>query len=430
MAFEPIYIVDGARTPFLKARNAPGPFSASDLAVQAARELLLRQPFAPDALGEVVVGCAAPSPDETNIGRVITLRLGCGNEVPGWTVMRNCASGMQALDSALLTLQSGRADLTLAGGVDALSRAPVLFSDEMVNWLAGWNNAKGIKRKFAAAGKLRPKHLAPVIGLLRGLTDPVAGLSMGQTAENLAHRFGITRRQMDEYAARSHARTLRAQQDGAFGSIVPLVDAKGRLYPADDGVRPDSTPEKLSSLKPVFDRPWGNITAGNSSQVTDGAAMLLLASERAVEKWGLRPLGRILDVQWAALDPAYMGLGPVHAATPILQRHGMALNEPDLWEINEAFAAQVLACIAAWQDDEWCREHLGTPALGRLDEDRLNVDGGAIAIGHPVGASGARIVLHLLHALRARKLRRGMAAICIGGGQGGAMLVETCGSET
>ncbi len=430
MAFEPIYIVDGARTPFLKARNAPGPFSASDLAVQAARELLLRQPFAPDALGEVVVGCAAPSPDETNIGRVITLRLGCGNKVPGWTVMRNCASGMQALDSALLTLQSGRADLALAGGVDALSRAPVLFSDEMVNWLAGWNNAKGIKRKFAAAGKLRPKHLAPVIGLLRGLTDPVAGLSMGQTAENLAHRFGITRRQMDEYAARSHARTLRAQQDGAFGSIVPLVDAKGRLYPEDDGVRPDSTPEKLSSLKPVFDRPWGNITAGNSSQVTDGAAMLLLASERAVEKWGLRPLGRILDVQWAALDPAYMGLGPVHAATPILQRHGMALNEPDLWEINEAFAAQVLACIAAWQDDEWCREHLGTPALGRLDEDRLNVDGGAIAIGHPVGASGARIVLHLLHALRARKLRRGMAAICIGGGQGGAMLVETCGSET
>lgn len=430
MAFEPIYIVDGARTPFLKARNAPGPFSASDLAVQAARELLLRQPFAPDSLGEVVVGCAAPSPDETNIGRVITLRLGCGNKVPGWTVMRNCASGMQALDSALLTLQSGRADLALAGGVDALSRAPVLFSDEMVNWLAGWNNAKGIKRKFAAAGKLRPKHLAPVIGLLRGLTDPVAGLSMGQTAENLAHRFGITRRQMDEYAARSHARTLRAQQDGAFGSIVPLVDAKGRLYPEDDGVRPDSTPEKLSSLKPVFDRPWGNITAGNSSQVTDGAAMLLLASERAVEKWGLRPLGRILDVQWAALDPAYMGLGPVHAATPILQRHGMALNEPDLWEINEAFAAQVLACIAAWQDDEWCREHLGTPALGRLDEDRLNVDGGAIAIGHPVGASGARIVLHLLHALRARKLRRGMAAICIGGGQGGAMLVETCGSET
>ena len=425
MAFKPIYIVDGARTPFLKARNAPGPFSASDLAVQAGRELLLRQPFSPEALDEVIVGCAAPASDETNIGRIIALRLGCGHAVPGWTVMRNCASGMQALDSALLNLQSGRADLIMAGGVDALSRAPVLFSDEMVKWLGGWNASKTLGARLSQLGRLRLSHLAPIIGLLRGLTDPVVGLSMGQTAENLADRFGISRRQMDEYASRSHARTLRAQQDGSLDEVVPLVDGRGKLYPHDDGVRADSTPEKLSALKPVFDRPWGNITAGNSSQVTDGAAMLILASERAVEQWGLRPLGRILDVQWAALDPAVMGLGPVHAATPILERHGMGLNTPDLWEINEAFAAQVLACMAAWEDEGWCREHLGRSAMGRLDEERLNVDGGAIAIGHPVGASGARIVLHLLHALRTRGLRRGMAAICIGGGQGGAMLVET-----
>lgn len=426
MAFEPIYIVDGSRSPFLKARNEPGPFSASDLAVQTARELLLRQPFLPSDLDEVIVGCAAPSPDETNIGRVVSLRLGCGDKVPGWTVMRNCASGTQALDSALLTIQSGRADLILAGGVDALSRAPVLFSDDMVRWLAQWNASKGIGARFSALGRLRPQHFAPVIGLLRGLTDPVVGLSMGQTAEKLAHQFGITRREMDEYAARSHARTLRAQQEGAFEEIVPLVDSKGKLYAQDDGVRSDSTPEKLASLKPVFDRPWGNITAGNSSQVTDGAAMLLLASERAVQRWNLQPLGRILDIQWAALDPAVMGLGPVHAATPILERHGLGLNDPDLWEINEAFAAQILACIAAWQDDEWCLENLARPALGRLDQDRLNVDGGAIAIGHPVGASGARVVLHLLTALRARNLRLGMAGICVGGGQGGAVLLETC----
>lgn len=425
MAFQPIYIIDGARTPFLKARNAPGPFSASDLAVQAGRELLLRQPFPPEALSEVVVGCASPGPDETNIGRVVALRLGCGHKVPGWTVMRNCASGMQALDSALLTLQSGRADLVLAGGVDALSHAPVLFNREMVAWLGGWNASKNLGQRLAQLGRLRPRHLAPVIGLLRGLTDPVVGLSMGQTAENLADQFKISRREMDEYAARSHARTVRAQQDGAFDEIIPLVDTRGKRYAQDDGVRGDSTPEKLSSLKPVFDRPWGNITAGNSSQVTDGAALLLLASERAVEQWGLRPLGRILDVEWAALDPAVMGLGPVHAATPILERHRLGLNDPDLWEINEAFAAQVLGCLAAWEDEAWCREHLGRAALGRLDTDRLNVDGGAIAIGHPVGASGARILLHLLHALRARGLRRGMAAICIGGGQGGAMLVET-----
>jgi acetyl-CoA C-acetyltransferase len=207
--------------------------------------------------------------------------------------------------------------------------------------------------------------------------------------------------------------------------ITPLIDTQGKLYPDDDGVREDSTPERLAKLKPVFDKPWGNITAGNSSQVTDGAAMLVLASEAAVAKWNLRPLGRIVDSQWAGLDPAQMGLGPVHAATPILQRHGLGLNDLDLWEINEAFAAQVLGCLAAWRDEAYCQAHFGTPAWGSLDPAKLNVDGGAIAIGHPVGASGARIVLHLLDALKRRGAKRGMAAICIGGGQGGAMLVET-----
>ncbi|MBO9354671.1 acetyl-CoA C-acetyltransferase [Bordetella petrii] len=425
MAHAPIYVVDGARSPFLKARNAPGPFAAADLAVQAGRALLLRQPFAPADLDEVIVGCAAPSPDEVNIGRVIALRLGCGHRVPGWTVMRNCASGMQALDSAIANIHTGRASLVLAGGVDALSRAPLLVSDAMTRWLARWNAARGASARLAALRGFPWRGLAPVIGLLKGLTDPVVGLSMGQTAENLAARFHIGRAAMDAYAARSHTRALAARAAGALDEIVPLVDARGTLYPHDDGVRDDSTPERLAKLRPVFDKPWGNITAGNSSQVTDGAALLLLASEDAVRRWNLRPLGRIIDTQWAGLDPAQMGLGPVHAATPILQRHGLGLDDLDLWEINEAFAAQVLGCLAAWEDESYCREHLGTGAWGALDQNRLNVDGGAIALGHPVGASGARIVLHLLQALRARGLRRGMAAICIGGGQGGAMLVET-----
>ncbi|NYT84652.1 acetyl-CoA C-acetyltransferase [Pollutimonas harenae] len=426
MAFAPVYIVDGARSPFLKARNAPGPFSASDLAVQAGRELLLRQTFTPDELDEVIVGCAAPSPDETNIGRIIALRLGCGHKVPGWTVMRNCASGMQALDSGLMSIQTGRCDLVLAGGVDALSRAPILLSDEMVQWLATWRKSHSLGQKLATLKKLRPRYLSPVIGLLKGLTDPVVGLSMGQTAENLAHQFGISRQAMDAYATQSHQRALAGQQSGAFHEIVPLADEKGQLYAQDDGIRADSTPSKLAQLKPVFDKPWGNITAGNSSQVTDGAALLLLASQAAVDRWQLKPLGRITDVQWAALDPAVMGLGPVMAATPLLERHQLGLNDLDLWEINEAFSAQVLGCLAAWNDQAWCRKELGRDALGLLDPDRLNVDGGAIALGHPVGASGARIVLHLLNALRARRMQRGIATICIGGGQGGAMLVETC----
>ena len=419
----PVYIVDGARTPFLKARNAPGPFAASDLAVQAGRGLLLRQPFAPSDLDEVILGCAAPSPDEVNIGRVLALRLGCGERVPGWTVMRNCASGMQAVDSAAANIQSGRAHLVLAGGTDALSRAPLLFSDAMVRWLAGWYATKTAGQKFAALRRFRPGFLAPVIGLLKGLTDPVVGLSMGQTAENLALRFGITRRQMDDYSAQSHRRTLAAREAGRFGEVVPLLDRDGTIHAADDGVRADSTAEKLATLRPVFDKPFGNITAGNSSQVTDGAALLLLASEQAVARWNLKPLGRLVDSQWAGLEPAEMGLGPVHASTPILQRHGLGLNDLAAWEINEAFAAQVLGCLAAWQDEGYCREQLNLPgALGSIDATRLNADGGAIAIGHPVGASGARIVLHLLHRLHAGQ--KGMATICIGGGLGGAMLIE------
>jgi acetyl-CoA C-acetyltransferase len=422
----PIYVIDGARTPFLKARNRPGPFAASDLATDAGRALLLRQPFAPTDLDEVILGCAAPSVDEVNIGRVVALRMGCGHKVPGWTVMRNCASGMQALDSAIDSMRVGRSQLVLAGGVDALSRAPLLFSDAMVAWLASWYAAKTLGRRATLLTKFRPAYLAPVVALMKGLTDPVVGLLMGQTAENLAFRFGISRREMDEFAARSHVRVLAAQREGRFANeIVPLYDRVGSVYAADDGVREDSTPDNLAKLKPFFDRKYGNVTAGNSSQVTDGAAWLLLATEEAVRRYGLVPRGRIVDSQWAALDPAQMGLGPVYAATPLLQRHGLALDDVDGFEINEAFAAQVIACLRAWQDDAFCRDELGlSGALGAIDEALLNPDGGAIALGHPVGASGARIVLHLLNTLERTGGRRGIASICIGGGQGGAMLVE------
>ena len=426
MAFQPVYVVDGARTPFLKARNAPGPFSASDLAVQTGRTLLLRQPFLPEELDEVILGCASPSPDEVNIGRVAALRMGCGHKVPAWTVMRNCASGMQAIDSAIANIHSGRAELVLAGGTDALSHAPLFYNKTMVQWFAGMMQARSLGEKIAAFARLKPAAaLSPVVGILKGLTDPMVGLSMGQTAENLAWQFGITRQQMDEFAVQSHLRVVQGRAAGHYGEIIPLVDAQGKVYGEDDGVRADSSLSGLTKLKPYFDKKYGRITPGNSSQITDGAAWLILASEAAVEKWQLQPLGKITDTQWAGLDPAQMGLGPVHAATPILQRHGWGLEAIDVWEINEAFAAQVLGCLAAWASDDYCRDELGlSSALGNLPIDKLNVDGGAIALGHPVGASGARIVLHLLHVLRARQGKRGVAAICIGGGLGGAMLVE------
>ncbi|MGD8408462.1 MAG: acetyl-CoA C-acetyltransferase [Thiohalophilus sp.] len=421
----PVFIVDGSRTPHLKARNKPGPFAAADLLLGCTRPLMLRQPFDPGEIDEVITGCVMPGPDEANIARVAALRLGLGEHVPAWTVQRNCASGMQALDSAAKDIALGRAELVLAGGVDAMSHAPVLWNEQMVTWLGAWMSARSLGQRLKTLRQLRLQHLKPVIALLRGLTDPVVGLSMGQTAENLAWQFGISRQEMDEFAVRSHQRLAAAQQEGRLDEIEPLYDKHGRVYEHDDGIRADSTVAQLAKLRPVFDKPFGNVTAGNSAQVTDGAAMLLLASEKAVKQYNLPVLGRLLDANWAALEPAQMGLGPVHAMTPLMQRHNLKPEDIDYWEINEAFAAQVLACLRAWEDSDYCKRELGLRgAMGSIDQQRLNVDGGGISLGHPVGDSGARIVLHLLKVLEQHKAKRGMASLCIGGGQGGAMLVE------
>jgi acetyl-CoA C-acetyltransferase len=420
-----VFVVDGARTPFLKAKTGLGPFTGSDLAVNAARGLLMRQPFEPNAFDEVIVGAAMPSSEEANIARVISLRLGCGDKVPAWTVMRNCASGLQALDSAAVNILAGRSSLVLAGGTDAMSHAPLLYGPAMANWFAAFATAKTPGRKAALATRFRLSYLKPVVAILNGLTDPIVKLSMGSTAEIVAKRFGITRTMMDEYAVESHRRAAFAADNGHLGEIEPMYGSDGTVYAADDGVRRDSNVEKLGTLKPVSDKPHGNVTAANSSQVTDGAAMLILASEDVVKEYGLKPLGRIVDTHWGALDPAEMGLGPVHAITPLLMRHGLTWADIDAAEINEAFAAQVLGCLAAWESDAYCKEHFGLDrAFGKLDRAKLNVDGGAIALGHPIGASGARVVLHVLKVLERTGGKRGVASLCIGGGQGGAMLVE------
>jgi len=420
-----VYIVDGARTPFLKAKGKPGPFSASDLAVSAGRELLDRQSFSPKELSEVVIGCVMPSPDEANIGRLIALRLGCGKAMPAWTVQRNCASGMQALDSAAKDIAEGRHELVLAGGTEAMSRAPLLFNDDYTNWVAGLMSAKDWKGKLKEWIQFRPSFLKPVIALLKGLSDPMVNLSMGQTAENVAYRFNITRAQMDQFALESHQLAAAGQDNRHYSEVQTVFGTTGDFYTADDGIRRDSSMQKLATLKPFFDKKFGSVTAGNSSQVSDGAALLLLASKDAVKKYNLPVLARIVDVQWAGVDPAEMGLGPVNATSQLLKRQHLQMDNIDYWEINEAFAAQVLGCLAAWESDEYCRKNLGLDhAVGKLDRSRLNVDGGAIALGHPVGASGARIVLHLAETLRRQNAQKGIATICIGGGQGGAMLIE------
>jgi acetyl-CoA C-acetyltransferase len=419
-----VYIVDGNRTPFLKA-NGIGPFTAADLAVEAGSVLLNRLPISPADIDELIIGCAIPSPDESNIARIIALRLGCGENVPAYTVMRNCASGMQALDSAAMQIANGRSQLILAGGTDAMSHAPLLFNRKMTAWLVSWMGAKSFRKRIGLLTEFRPAFLAPVIALLRGLTDPVVGLNMGETAEELAFRFQISREEMDFFSCESHKKLAQAYAEKRMNEVTPTIDNKGQLYTQDTGIRPDSTIEKLGTLKPFFDKKYGMVTAGNSSQISDGACLLLLAGAEAIQKHNLPVLGKIVDSQWSALNPSEMGLGPVHAATPIMKRHHLKPNDFDCWEINEAFAAQVLACLAAWNDDEYCKTHfklkeaMGAPAL-----EKLNQAGGAIAAGHPIGASGARIVLHVLQQLKQNQGHRGMASICIGGGQGGAMYLE------
>ena len=421
-----VFVVDGARTPFLKAKGAPGEFSAADLAVAAARPVLARLPFAPTAFDEVIVGCVIPAPDEANIARIIALRLGCGKSVPAYTVQRNCASGLQALSNARERIALGQADLILAGGTEVMSRAPIQWNAAMVGWLAGMMRARNPLQRLGALARFRLGNLKPVFTLLLGLTDPLVKLNMGQTAEIVAHRFGIGRADMDGYALASHQR-LSAAFDGETmkDEIAHLYDTRGKFYFEDTGLRRDTTAEQLAKLKPVFDRKYGYVTSGNSSQVTDGAAMLVVASEAAVQKYQLPVLGELLDDAWAGVEPGQMGLGPVHAVAKLLKKHNIKMNDLAQMELNEAFAAQVLGCQAAWSSAEYCRDELGLEQpLGPMDSARLNPEGGAIAIGHPIGASGARIALHLLRSLKRRGGGLGVATLCIGGGQGGAMLVK------
>ncbi|MGH6789422.1 MAG: acetyl-CoA C-acetyltransferase [Pseudolabrys sp.] len=427
MTQRPVYIVDGARTPFIKARGKPGPFTPVDLAVQCGRPLLLRQPFAPDAFDQVILGCVNVIADEMNPARVAALRLGMGETMTAFTVQINCGSGMQSIDTAYRYIRDGGANMILAGGAESLSHAPLVFNRRAVAWFARLMSARDPWSKLVAALGLRPAMLAPVIGLERGLTDPITDLNMGQTAELVGHLFHISRREADEYAAQSQQRLAQAQQDGHFkGEVEPAFARDGTVYDHDDGVRPDSTADSLAKLKPAFERPWGKVTPGNSSQITDGASWVILASEDAVKEHKLTPKAVIRDSEWSAIDPSVMGLGPVFCSTAIMKRHDFALDDIELWELNEAFAAQVLGCLAAWADDEFCRNALGLPgAAGKIPRDKLNVDGGAIGAGHPVGASGNRIVLHLVNAMHRLGLKRGIATECIGGGQGGAMLIET-----
>ncbi|MEK7123403.1 MAG: acetyl-CoA C-acetyltransferase [Patescibacteria group bacterium] len=425
-----VFIVDGLRTPFLKASGPLSPFSASDLAVYAARPLFARMPFEASEIDEVIIGCVGQPAAEQNIARVIALRLGCGKYVPAYTVHRNCASGLQALANGYDAISSGRADLILAGGTEAMSHSPIQYSQKMADWFAKFSRAKSVMEKIKLLTRLRLSYLKPVITLLLGLFDSLYNMSMGQTAEKVAYRFGITRKEQDEFALESHKKLAAAQDAGLLKEeITPIFDSRGNIYTEDNGLRRDSTMKGLAKPKPAFDKKYGTVTPGNSSQITDGAAMLILASEEAVKKYNLPVLGEIIDYAFAGVDPTEIGLGPVNATAKLLVKNNLAMDDIGQVELNEAFAAQALGCQAALESEDYAKKELGLEKpLGKIKSERLNPEGGAIAMGHPVGASGARIILHLARVLKNKEL--GVATLCIGGGQGGAMLIRALKSPT
>ena len=421
-------VVAGARTPFAKVGTALAGVLPHDLMRAALREAMERAEIRPDDVDEVIVGNIAQPAEATNIARVAALMAGVPRHVPAFTVNRNCASAMQAIADAALRVRTGRANVVLAGGTESMSHIPLLFSEEAKAAFFRLFRARTAMDRLRAALAFRPRHFKPIIALEVGLTDYTCGLNMGDTAEVLAREFQIGREEQDRFALESHRRAVAAWADGRLRSeIVPVSIPPGHreLVTRDVGPRETQTMEALTKLRPYFDRRYGTVTVGNTCPVTDGAAAVVVASGAFVRERGLPALGRVRSWGFAGLDPSRMGLGPVFASARALDEAGLTLQDMELVEINEAFAAQVLACLRAFESDRFAREELGRDrAMGTIDRSRLNVNGGAIALGHPVGATGARLVLTLLLEMARRGVERGLATLCIGGGQGGAMVLE------
>jgi acetyl-CoA C-acetyltransferase/acetyl-CoA acyltransferase len=397
---------------------------ADELGRSAVSALLARSGVDPERVDEVIFGCVGQPARTPNLARVIALRAGVPERVPAVTVQRNCASGFESLTQAAEKNAAGSGQVFIVGGVESMSRAPFLFREEAREKWTRLGRAAAPADKLRALAAFRPRDFLPVPALKMALRDPVCEMSMGTTAETLAREFHIGRKEQDAFARSSHRKAGLASA-ALLEEIAPVFPGNGRVLDADNGIRSEDKLEKLEQLPPVFERRGGTVTAGNSSQVTDGAVALLVASEAMAEKLGIEPLGRLADWHYSGCDPARMGLGPAHAIADLFRHTRGKLEDFDLFEINEAFAAQVLAVLRALESPDYCRRHLGWESgLGRIPEDRLNVSGGAIAIGHPVGATGARLVLTALKELRRRKQTRALAAACVGGGQGVAVHLE------
>ena len=421
-----IAVVDGIRTPFCKAGTDFQAISAQKLAAIVIRELLERTSIDLQLIDEVIVGCVANPVDAANVGRVAALMAGLPHQSRAYTVSRNCASGFESVTSGYEKIVSEAAQVVIAGGTESMTNIPLIFNKHMTGLFANLMRSKSTMQKLKTIATFRPHFLKPIVGVVCGLTDPVCGLNMGQTAENIAKRYGITREEQDAFALESHNKAL-ASREKLAAEIMPVPvepDYKSTCI-QDNGPREGQSLEALAKLKPYFDRHSGTVTVGNACPLTDGASALLMMKESKASELGMEPLGYIKSYSYEGLDPAVMGLGPVYAISSALKKANMSLDEMSFVEINEAFAAQVLGCIKLIESDDFARQHLGRDqAIGKLEPERLNVNGGAVALGHPVGVTGNRLILTALRELQRRNDSHAIVSLCIGGGQGGAIVLE------
>ncbi|WP_294966046.1 thiolase family protein [Sulfurimonas sp.] len=428
MKNERIAILSGLRTPMAKAGGKFKELQADTLGARLIRELMMNSPIGFDEVDEVIIGNVSQPIHAANIARVISLRAGFPESTPAMTVNRNCSSGMQSITSAASKIYANEGKVYLCGGVESMSNIPFIYNKKMTSLFVQLSRSRTYLDRARTILGFRPTFLKPIVGLMSGLTDPVSGLMMGSTAEILVRDFGISREEQDEYSIQSHEKALKAKKSGRFDQeITPLVydEVHGKFLDHDDGIREGLTLKKLARLRPFFDKKNGTITAANSSQVTDAAAAVILMSESEAKKRGLKPLGFLREYSYQGLEPKRMGLGPVFATHDLLLKTGLSMKDMDLIEINEAFASQVIACQKAFASKAFAKTHFGDDeAIGEINPDILNVNGGSIALGHPVGMTGTRLIITLLHELKNRGLQRGLATLCIGGGQGAALLLE------
>ena len=422
---ERLVIVDGIRTPFCKMGTSLATLGADELGRIAVNALLLRTGLDPALIDEVIFGCVAQPADAANVSRVIALRAGIPQSVPAMTVHRNCASGFEAFTTAYERMNAGRGSVFIVGGTESMSQVPLLFKQSAANKFAGLLRAKSLLQKLGAFSAFRPGDFAPRIGLKLGLTDPVSGLNMGDTAEVLAREFSISREEQDAFALRSHQRAVAAREKLAE-EITPVY-VRGKAITEDNGPRANQSIEALAALRPVFDRKFGTVTAGNSSQITDGAVALLVMTEKRAAELGFTPLGRLAGYAYSGCDPKRMGLGPAYAVAKTERLPGLSIQQADIIEINEAFAAQVIADEALMKSDNFAQSMGLAHPIGEIPQEKLNVNGGSIALGHPVGATGARLILTGLKELQRRNGRLAMLSLCVGGGQGAVVWLERGG---